>query len=168
MADNSTNKSMWCSFGWCHQCHMLVFAGRSQQQTTYKNKTKLPWQPNSLWARTSPGAIYTTNIKSACVKSFKTTGDVMLPDTGDRTMFPDLWTSSNLLKMTLSLDRGRRVSTRWCCVWYKLLWKTETTTSNISSPTASASRNTQWCLRRLLGNKQTWPITMCTGWHFTI
>lgn len=36
------------------------------------------------------------------------TGKVILPDMGDSTMFPDLWTSSNLLKMTFSLDTERR------------------------------------------------------------
>lgn len=43
------------------------------------------------------------------------TGKVILPDMGDSTMFPDLWTSSNLLKMTFSLDReAKQMSPQFC------------------------------------------------------
>lgn len=63
--------------------------------------------------------------KQICVK---TTGQVVLPETGDSTMFPDLWTSSNLLKMTFSLDKDTRQDK-----------------TNVSS--VLPSRNTQPCPR---------------------
>lgn len=63
--------------------------------------------------------------KQICVKA---TGQVVLPETGDSTMFPDLWTSSNLLKMTFSLDKDTRQDK-----------------TNVSS--VLPSRNTQPCPR---------------------
>lgn len=42
----------------------------------------------------------------------KSVGKKISPDKGDRTMFPDLWTSSNLLKMTFNLKREREETIR--------------------------------------------------------
>lgn len=76
-----------CTF----QCHMLMLACPTKSKPCcHENHTKT--KPSFGKRKTNT----------------EMTGKVILPDMGDSTMFPDLWTSSNLLKMTFSLDTERR------------------------------------------------------------
>lgn len=86
-------------------------------QAVYNNKHKAA-RTTSFTAGTKPSRCHRHNQNQDLrSEEHQVEQSVILPDTGDSTMFPDLWTSSNLLKMTLSLHREQEqtVTSRRCC-----------------------------------------------------
>lgn len=86
-------------------------------QAVYNNKHKAA-RTTSFTASTKPSRCHRHNQNQDLrSEEHQVEQSVILPDTGDSTMFPDLWTSSNLLKMTLSLHREQEqtVTSRRCC-----------------------------------------------------
>lgn len=86
-------------------------------QAVYNNKHKAA-RTTSFTAGTKPSRCHRHNQNQDLrSEEHQVEQSVTLPDTGDSTMFPDLWTSSNLLKMTLSLHREQEqtVTSRRCC-----------------------------------------------------